>query len=264
MKSIRDIVVVAAVAIGLLILVVFLFRPNKASASNGKNNGDTTGDDPPPVGPLPCQNIPDNLPPFQNTVTPSGAKAFLGVPDADWTPDFESRLRGFFLAVDVEPSDFTMKYFGASVIWQYLNSPEGQLPDLVVLKASKRCGTIIGVPSQYIPKPPFCLSFTSGNWLEPTYSEDKEVGTAEWDGIRNVFGIPTSEWTPAMQSRVKGFFKAVNIQPSEWNAKGLNQWYQRRPAKEYLVSALGGLPDALITQGCMRCDGKSDQFVNDL
>ena len=263
MKSIPHIVIIAAVAIGLLLLVVFLFRRVKASPGTGGENDNGSGDDP-PVGPLPCQNVPDNLPHFQNAVTPSGAKAFLGVPDAGWTPDFEARLRGFFLAVDVEPSDFTMKYFGASVIWQYLNSPEGQLPDLVVLKASKRCGTIIGVPSQYIPKPPFCLSFTSGNWLEPSYSEDKEVGTAEWDGIRNVFGIPTSEWTPAMQSRVKGFFKAVNIQPSEWNAKGLNQWYQRRPAKEYLVSALGGLPDSLITQGCMRCDGKSDQFVNDL
>lgn len=137
-------------------------------------------------------------------------------------------------------------------------------PDLVVLKGSKRCGTIIGVPSQDMPKPPFCLSFTSGNWLEPTYQPGADTGTSEWDAIRNVFGISASEWTPALQSRVKGFFKAVNIQPSEWNAKGLNQYYQRRPAKEYLASALGGLPDALITQGCMRCDGKSDQFINDL
>lgn len=261
MKSIRDIVVIAAVAIGLLVLVVFLFRPNNASASNGKNNGDATGDDPPPVGPLPCQNIPDNLPHFQNAVTPPGAKAFLGVPDAEWTADFEARLRGFFLAVDVEPSDFTMKYFGASVIWQYLNSPEGQLPDLVVLKASKRCGTIIGVPSQYIPKPPFCLSFTSGNWLEPTYQDGKHAGD---DIIRAVFGIPQSEWTPAMQSRVKGFFKAVDIEPSELNARGLNKYYQRRPAKEYLASALGGLPDTLITKGCMRCDDKNKPFINDL
>lgn len=260
MKSIPHIVIVAAVAIGLLLLVVFLFRPAKAAPGTGGENGNGPGDDPPP-GPLPCQNVPDNLPPFQNSVTPPGAKAFLGVPDANWTPDFEARLRGFFLAVDVEPSDATMKYFGAAIIWQYLNSPDGQLPDLLVLKGSKRCGTIVGVPSQDIPKPPFCLSFTSGNWLEPTYQDGKEAGI---DAIRAVFGIPKSEWTPAMQSRVKGFFKAVNIEPSEWNAKGLNQYYQRRPAKEYLASALGGLPDTLISQGCMRCDGKSDQFINDL
>ena len=260
MKSIRDIVIIAAVAIGLLLLVVFLFRPAKTAPDAGNKPGDPPDADR-PTGPLPCQNIPGNLPPFQNAVTPPGAKAFLGVPETDWTPEFEARLRGFFLAVDVEPSDSTMKYFGAVIIWQYLNSPDGQLPDQIVLKASKRCGTIVNVPSQDMPKPPFCLSFTSGNWLEPTYQDGKDAGI---DAIRAVFGIPKSEWTPAMQSRVKGFFKAINIEPSEWNAKGLNQYYQRRPAKEYLASALGGLPDTLITQGCMRCDGKSDQFVNDL
>jgi len=260
MKSIRDIVIVAAVAIGLLLLIVYLFRPGKTAADAGTNqNGEPDGDQPP--GTLPCQSIPENLPPFQNAVTPPGAKAYLNVPDADWTPDFEARLRGFFLAVDVEPSDFTLKYFGAAIIWQYLNSPEGQLSDLLTLKASKRCGTIVGVPSQNVPKPAFCLSFTSGNWLEPTYQDGKD---AHNDGIRQVFGIQKSEWTPAMQSRIKGFFKAIDIEPSEWNAKGLNQWYHRQPAREYLASALGGLPDALITKGCMRCDGKSDQFVNDL
>lgn len=260
MKTARDIVIIAAIAIGLLLLLVFLFRSNKTASPQGGNNGGTPGDDP-PSGPLPCQNIPGNLPPFQNAVTPSGAQAFLNVPEVDWTPEFEARLRGFFLAVDVEPSDSTMKYFGAAIIWQYLNSSDGQLPDQLVLKASKRCGTIVNVPSQDMPKPPFCLSFTSGNWLEPTYQNGKDAGI---DAIRAVFGIPKSEWTPAMQSRIKGFFKAINIEPSEWNAKGLNQYYQRRPAKEYLASALGGLPDTLITQGCMRCDGKSDQFVNDL
>jgi hypothetical protein len=258
MKTIRNIVLLVAVAIGLLLLV-FLFRKPKKP-----DTGDTPGDpqdDAPPSTNVPCQNVPDNLPSFQNAVTPPGAKAYLGVPDADWTPDFEARLRGFFLAVDVEPSDFTMKYFGANAIWKYLDSPEGQLPDQLVLKASKRCGTIVGVPSQDMPKPPFCLSFTSGNWLEPTYQDGKDAGS---DAIRAVFGIPKSEWTSAMQSRVKGFFKAVNIEPSEWNAKGLSQWYQRNPAKEYLPSAMGGLPDTLIVQGIMRCDGKSDQFINDL
>ncbi|MEQ1744894.1 MAG: hypothetical protein ABMA02_05690 [Saprospiraceae bacterium] len=260
MKSIRDIVIVAAVAIGLLLLIVYLFRPGKSAADAGGNKGGEPDGDQPP-GALPCQSIPENLPPFQNAVTPPGAKAYLNVPDADWTSDFEARLRGFFLAVDVEPSDFTMKYFGAAIIWQYLNSPEGQLSDLLTLKASKRCGTIVGVPSQDVPKPAFCLSFTSGNWLEPTYQDGKD---AHNDGIRQVFGIPKSEWTPAMQSRIKGFFKAIDIEPSVWNAKGLNQWYHRQPAKEYLASALGGLPDTLITKGCMRCDGKSDQFINDL
>ncbi len=260
MKSIRDIVIVAAVAIGLLLLIVYLFRPGKTAADAGSNQGEEPEGDQPP-GTLPCQSIPENLPPFQNAVTPPGAKAYLNVPDADWTPDFEARLRGFFLAVDVGPSDFTLKYFGAAIIWQYLNSPEGQLSDLLTLKASKRCGTIVGVPSQDVPKPAFCLSFTSGNWLEPTYQDGKD---AHNDGIRQVFGIQKSEWTPAMQSRIKGFFKAIDIEPSVWNAKGLNQWYHRQPAKEYLASALGGLPDTLITKGCMRCDGKSDQFVNDL
>ncbi|MFN0012975.1 MAG: hypothetical protein ACKVU2_00375 [Saprospiraceae bacterium] len=260
MKSIRDIVIVAAVAIGLLLLIVYLFRPGKSAADAGSNQGEEPDGDQPP-GTLPCQSIPENLPPFQNAVTPPGAKAYLNVPDADWTPDFEARLRGFFLAVDVEPSDFTLKYFGAAIIWQYLNSPEGQLSDLLTLKASKRCGTIVGVPSQDVPKPAFCLSFTSGNWLEPTYQDGKDASS---DGIRQVFGIQKSEWTPAMQSRIKGFFKAIDIEPSVWNAKGLNQWYHRQPAKEYLASALGGLPDTLITKGCMRCDGKSDQFVNDL
>jgi hypothetical protein len=258
MKTTRNIVIIVAVAIGLLLLVFLFRKPQKP------DSGDTPGDpqdDGPQSANAPCQNVPDNLPPFQNAVTPPGAKAYLGIPDADWTPDFEARLRGFFLAVDVEPSDFTLKYFGAKVIWQYLNSPDGQLPDQLVLKASKRCGTIVGVPSQDMPKPPFCLSFTSGNWLEPTYQDGKDASN---DAIRAVFGIPTSEWTSAMQSRVKGFFKAVNIEPSEWNAKGLSQWYQRRPAQEYLASALGGLPDTLITKGCMRCDGKSNQFINDL
>lgn len=260
MKSIRDIVIVAAVAIGLLLLIVHLFRPGKTAADAGTNqNGEPDGDQPP--GTLPCQSIPENLPPFQNAVTPPGAKAYLNVPDADWTPDFEARLRGFFLAVDVEPSDFTLKYFGAAIIWQYLNSPEGQLSDLLTLKASKRCGTIVGVPSQDVPKPAFCLSFTSGNWLEPTYQDGKDAGS---NAIREAFGISQAEWTPAMQSRVKGFFKAINIEPSAWNAMGLRQWYNRFPAKEYLASALGGLPDTLIALGCMRCDGKSDQFINDL
>ncbi len=260
MKNIRGIIIIVAVVIGLLLLVVFLFRPAKTTPDAGNKPGDPPDVDP-PKGPLPCQNIPGNLPSFQNAVTPPGAKTFLGVPEANWTPEFEARLRGFFLAVDVEPSDSTMKYFGAAIIWQYLNSSDGQLSDLLVLKASKRCGTIVNVPSQDMPKPPFCLSFTSGNWLEPTYQDGKD---ADNDAIRAVFGIPKSEWTPAMQSRVKGFFKAVNIEPSEWNAKGLNQYFQRRPAKEYLASALGGLPDTLITKGCMRCDDKNKPFINDL
>lgn len=260
MKNIRDIVLIAAVAIGLLLLVVYLFRPGKAAVTPDDGTGDTPGDNPQPKLQS-CHNVPENLPAYQNATTPPGAKAYLNVPDADWTPDFEARLRGFFLAVDVEPTDFTMKYFGAEAIWQYLNTADGQLPDQLVLKGSKRCGTVVGVPSQDMPKPPFCLSFTSGNWLEPTYADGKDAGS---NAIREAFGISQAEWTAAMQSRVKGFFKAINIEPSAWNAKGLNQWYSRYPAKEYLTSALGGLPDTLIVQGCMRCDGKSDQFINDL
>ncbi len=260
MKSVRDIVIIAAIVIGLLLLIVFLFRPAKTAPDKTDSKGEPPQDNPPP-GPLPCQNIPANLPPYQNAVTPPGAKAYLNVPDADWTPDFEARLRGFFLAVDVEPSDATMKYFGASQIWQYLNSPEGQLPDLLVLKSSKRCDTIVGIPAADIPKPPFCLSFTSGFWLEPTFQDGKHAGD---DIIRAVFGIPKSDWTPAMQSRVKGFFKAVDIEPSELNARGLNRHYQRSPIREYLASPLGGLPDTLVPKGCMRCDDKNKPFINDL
>jgi hypothetical protein len=257
MRSIRDIVVIAAVAIGLLLLVVYLFRPVKAVATPDTGDDSAPGDSPQPKH---CHNVPENLPAFQNPVTPPGARAYLNVSDADWTPEYEARLRGFFLAVDVEPSDFTMKYFGADAIRQYLNTADGQLPDQLVLKGSKRCGTVVGVPSQDMPKPPFCLSFTSGNWLEPTYTDGKDVGS---NAIREAFGISQAEWTSAMQSRVKGFFKAINIEPSAWNAMGLRQWYNRFPAKEYLASALGGLPDTLIALGCMRCDGKSDQFIND-
>ncbi len=263
MNTVRNIALIVAAAIGLLLLIRLLFPP---AATGDSGDGNPGGENPAPNGSgqsagIPCQNIPDNLPRYQTAATPPGAKAYLNVSDADWTQDFEARLRGFFLAVDVEPSDFTMKYFGAKLIWQYLNSPEGQLPDLLVLKASKRCGSIVGVPSQDMPKPAFCLSFTSGNWLEPTYQGGKD---AHSESIRAVFGISKSKWTAAMQSRVKGFFKAVNIEPSEYNAKGLSQWYNRKPALEYLSSALGGLPDTLIIQGCMRCDGKSDQFINDL
>lgn len=262
MKSIRDIVIIAAVAIGLLALVVFLFRPGKA-ATKDKNSGDATGDDP-PVGPLPCQNIPGNLPPFQNAVTPSGAKAFLGVPDADWTPEFEARLRGFFMAMDVEPTEYTMKYFGSKLIWQYLNSQDGQLPDMVVLKGSKRCDTIVGVPANDIPKPPFCLNFTvSGHWLSPAYDGGKNVGS---DTIREEIGINKSDWVPAVQARVKSFFKAINLEPSEQNARALCRYMGRNLVKEYLNSPFGGLPDAMVTKGVMRCDGKgnNDKFINDL
>ncbi len=258
MKTWKIILTVVLVVVLLLIAASF-FGKKQDIQINPKDNKSGSGDT--KAGPMPCQQVPDNLPKYQNAQTPPGAKSFLKVSDDDWTPDFEARLRGFFLALDVEPSDFTMKYFGADLIWQYLNSSEGQLPDLIVLKASKRCGTVIGVPSQDIPKPPFCLSFTSGNWLEPTYQGGSKVSD---DAIRDALGISKSEWTPAMQSRVKGFFKAINIEPSAYNAKGLRQWYQRYPAKEYLNSALGGLPDTLITKGIMRCDGKSNKFINDL
>lgn len=262
--KLKDIILVVILVLGLLLALAYFFKP-KTDTSQGIGDGNP-GDNPPiPTdGKMPCQEVPDNLPRFQNAVTPANAKTFLNVPDADWTPDFESRLRGFFLAVDVEPTDYSMKYFGAKLIWQYLGSQDGQLPDMVVLKASKRCGTIIGVPSSDMPKPPFCLNFTlPGHWLSPAYIDGKDVGG---DGIRSEIGISKSDWGAAMQSRVKGFFKALNLEPTEKNTRALNRYMGRSLVKEYLNSPFGGFPDSMILLGCMRCDGKgnNDQFINNL
>lgn len=261
--KLRNIVLTALIVVVILVGIFAFLTPveNNPDQSNRQRTGGTqnpgSGN-----GNIPCQKIQSNLPTYPPSAsTPPGAKNYLNVLDEEWTPDFEARLRGFFVAVDVEPSDFTMKYFGGDLIWQYLNSQDGQLPDLLVVQGSKRCDTIIGVPKGDIPKPPFCLSFTSGNWLEPRYQDGKDASS---DAVRAALGIPKSNWTPALQSRVKGFFKAVDIEPSALNAKALSGWYGRKPASEYLNSAIGGLPDTLVTKGIMRCDGKSNQFVNDL
>ena len=271
MKSIRDIVIIAAVAIGLLVLVVFLFRPGKAVAKD-KNNGDATGDDP-PVGPLPCQNVPDNLPHFQNAMTPPGAKAFLGVPDADWTPDFEARLRGFFLAVDVEPSDFTMKYFGAGLIRQYLNSPDGQLPDLIVLKGSKRCGTVIATNSDDLPKLAFCinpfLTFDDEDRFSYIDVDGKRtpesfVDDIAWNraAIEGSFGGGRYEqhfvYNEQIADRIIGFFKATDLKITARSVLATLRKFPGQKDKnlivEYLNSGYGGLSFNMIEKGSMRCD----------
>ena len=272
MKNIRDIVLIAAVVIGLLLLVVFLFRRDKAAADATQQPGQSPGGDPPRV-PFPCQNIPDHLPRFQTASTPSAAKTFLGVPDADWTADVEARLRGFFLALDVEPSDFTMKYFGAPLIWQYLNSPEGQLSDLLVLKGVKRCGAIVQTPSTDLPKPPFCINpsvrfddkwsfdwyFDAAGTRQAYAFEDTELDQYQWD-IKNHWGYsdlyPYSE---GLAARILGFFKAANLKP-DW---GVNFAASKSRPPElggeriitaYLNSGYGGLPHQLVQQGSMRCD----------
>jgi len=272
MKSISHIVIVAAVAIGLLLLVVFLFRRVKASPGAGGENGNVPGDDPPP-GPLPCQNVPDNLPHFQNAVTPSGAKAFLGVPDADWTPDFEARLRGFFLAVDVEPSDFTMKYFGAGLIRQYLNSPDGQLPDLIVLKGSKRCGTVIATNSDDLPKPAFCinpfLTFDDEDRFSYIDVDGKRtpepfVDDLAWNraAIKGSFGGGRYEqhfvYNEQIADRIIGFFKATDLKITARSVLATLRKFPGQKDKnlivEYLNSGYGGLSFNMIEKGSMRCD----------
>ncbi|MBK8968620.1 MAG: hypothetical protein R3D58_07095 [Saprospiraceae bacterium] len=260
--KLREIVLTALVVVAIIVaaLALFLKRTDTQGETPNEQNTDDKRDKM-GTGPMPCQKVPANLPKYKTALTSPGAKDYLKVPDEEWTADFEARLRGFFVAVDVEPSDFTLKYFGADLIWKYLDSQDGQLPDLLVIQSSKRCDTIVSIPAGNIPKPPFCLSFTSGNWLQPTYKDGKDAPS---DEVRATFGISKADWTPAMISRVKGFFKAVNIEPSKTNAIGLSGWYGRKPAIEYLNSALGGLPDTLITKGIMRCDGKSSQFINDL
>lgn len=261
--KLKDVVLIVILVVVLLLALAYFFKPKAGDETDPGNNTPGNGD-PGTPGAIPCQKVPGNFPPFQNTATPPGAKAFLGVTDAEWTSEFEARLRGFFLAVDVEPTEYAMKYFGSKLIWQYLNSQDGQLPDTVVLKGSKRCDTIVGVPANDIPKPPFCLNFTvSGHWLSPAYDGGKNVGS---DTIREEIGINKSDWVPAIQARVKSFFKAINLEPSEQNARALCRYMGRNLVREYLNSPFGGLPDAMVTKGVMRCDGKgnNDKFINDL
>lgn len=141
MNVIRNIAFIAVAVIGFMLLMNLLqMQPddNSGNLDAKRKKMSNSGEDETSTG-IPCQTIPNNLPRYQDAATPSSAKTFLNVPDADWTPDFEARLGGFFLAVDVAPSNFTLKFFGRKLIWRYLNSPDGQLSDLLVLKGAKHC-----------------------------------------------------------------------------------------------------------------------------
>lgn len=89
-----------------------------------------------------CFHVPREFPKFQPLSIPDAAKSILGISDADWTTVFQDRLLGWFIAIDVAPSDYVLNYYGKELIMQYLNSPVGIYPSNIVVKGSARCDLI--------------------------------------------------------------------------------------------------------------------------
>jgi hypothetical protein len=88
-----------------------------------------------------CFEVPSQLPPFSSPLTPSDAQQYLGFTGPEFTDQLQYRILGFFAAIDVQPTNERMKFFGKKAILDYLNTPSGQLPHWDVVKASLRCQT---------------------------------------------------------------------------------------------------------------------------
>jgi len=127
----NQIIVLVMVAVGGFLLWTLFKKP----ATTTTIAPSTTGN--PATGG--CVNVPENLPKFKTAVVPGIAKEYLGVTDAQFTDAFQQRLLGFFVSLDVEPSEYSMKYFGKEAIAAYLNSPDGQLPHWNTVKGVRRC-----------------------------------------------------------------------------------------------------------------------------
>lgn len=270
--KLKDVVLIVILVVVLLLALAYFFKPKAGDETDPGNNTPGNGD-PGTPGAIPCQKVPGNFPPFQNAATPPGAKAFLGVTDAEWTSEFEARLRGFFLAVDVEPTEYAMKYFGSKLIWQYLNSQDGQLPDLIVLKGSKRCGTVIATNSDDLPKPAFCinpfLTFDDENRFSYIDVDGKRtpesfVDDIAWNraAIKGSFGGGRYEqhfvYNEQIADRIIGFFKATNLKITARSVLATLRKFPGQKDKnlivEYLNSGYGGLSFNMIEKGSMRCD----------
>ena len=91
-----------------------------------------------------CIHVPEGLQGATSALVPSEAQTYLGISAAQYTEAFQQRLIGFFTAIDVQPTNERMKYFGKETILKYLASPMGQLPHWDVVKGSLRCKNVAG------------------------------------------------------------------------------------------------------------------------
>jgi hypothetical protein len=130
-------ILLGVLSLGLVYLLFF-----KKSASK---------EDPPPTpvppvntGGVDCIPVPEGLQAATSALVPSEAQTYLGITAALYNDAFQQRLIGFFTAIDVQPTNERMKYFGKETILKYLASPMGQLPHWDVVKGSLRCKNVAG------------------------------------------------------------------------------------------------------------------------
>jgi hypothetical protein len=130
-------IVMAVLGLGMVYLLFFKKEPEKVP------------DNPAPIQPVNtggvmCIPVPEGLPVATSALIPNEAQVFLGFTAVQWTDTLQQRLIGFFTAIDVQPSNERIKYFGKDTILKYLDSPMGQLPHWDVVKGSLRCKNVAG------------------------------------------------------------------------------------------------------------------------
>jgi hypothetical protein len=132
----NNIILYGAIALLLIGVVYMYFQKEKPAAPAV----DPVKPQVPTVGGA-CFDVPSTFPTFSSALVPGQAKEFLGFTGVQLDYNMEQRVLGFFSAIDVQPTDERMKYFGKDAILNYLQTPSGQLPHWDVVRGSLRCNT---------------------------------------------------------------------------------------------------------------------------